>query len=143
MKKFLVVLAGLAAITLSACTSGPPANEYSVSVADVKILQKTRLLLGDDSKWTRGEDTQCDLEATAFTLFCALQKASFDVIKDFQLRRPALEEVRYAIDAISETALDRRLIDFNNLETTDLADIHAVIDAALARVQARLDAGQG
>ncbi len=122
------------------CSTGPGPEMYMVSPADLKILDETKAFFSDESKWTRGEDTTCDVDAQALTLFCALQKASFDVIKDFQLRRPALEEVRYAIDTMSTTALDRRILDFNNLETTNLDDIRTVLDIARTRIQARLEA---
>ncbi|MEE8294533.1 MAG: hypothetical protein V3R64_02370 [Sphingomonadales bacterium] len=137
MKKGLAFITGFTILAVSACSSGPGVDYFTVSEDDLEILQETRLLLAEESQWARNEETQCDLEAEAFTLFCALQKASFDVAEDFMLRRPALEEVRYAIDEISPE-LDRRLLDFNNLETTDLAKIHLVIDMALERLQVRL-----
>lgn len=140
MRKGLILFTVLTAFAVGACSTGPSEDYFSVSMDDLKILQEARGFLSETSKWDRGEETTCDLEAETLTLFCALQKASFDVAEDFLLRRPALEEVRYAIDEMLETSLDRRLIDFNHLETTDLADIHAVIDIALERLQARLDA---
>lgn len=140
MNRGLGFLICLAALGLAACSTGPSEDYFYVSEADLEILHETRGFLSETSKWSKVEETQCDLEAEALTLFCALQKASFDVSDDFLLRRPALEEVRYAIDELSETSLDRRLIDFNNLETTDLSDIYKVIDMALVRIQARLDA---
>lgn len=140
MNKSLSLLACLTALGLAACSTGPSEDYFYVSETDLEILHETRGFLSETSKWSQVEETQCDLEAEALTLFCALQKASFDVSDDFLLRRPALEEVRYAIDELSETSLDRRLIDFNNLETTDLSDIYKVIDMALVRIQARLDA---
>lgn len=140
MNRGLGFLICLAALGLAACSTGPSEDYFFVSEADLEILHETRGFLSDESKWARNEETQCDLGAEALTLFCALQKASFDVSDDFLLRRPALEEVRYAIDGMTETSLDRRLIDFNNLETTDLADIYRVIDIALERLQARLEA---
>jgi len=139
LKKGLAFIIGFTVLAVSACSSSPGVDYFTVSEDDLEILQETRLLLAEESQWARNEETQCDLEAEAFTLFCALQKASFDVAEDFMLRRPALEEVRYAIDEISPE-LDRRLIDFNNLETTDLAKIHLVIDMALERLQVRLGA---
>ncbi len=138
MKKSLVFFTVFGALAVAACSTGPSEDYFSVSEDDLKILQETRGFLSEETRWTRGEETQCDLEALALTLFCALQKASFDVTDDFLLRRPALEEVRYAIDELSPE-LDRRLIDFNNLDDTDLDRIHLVLDMALERIQVRLD----
>lgn len=138
--RFLSALVGLG---LAACSTGPGPEYYFVSEADVRILEQTQVILSGENKWVRGEETQCDREAKTFTLFCALQKASFDITNDFQLRRPALEEVRLVIDSRSEIALDRRILDFNNLETTDFADIQSVLNEALVRIRARLEASQG
>ncbi len=75
-----------------------------------------------------------------WTLFCALQKASNDVLGEFQLRRPALEEVRGVVEEVAGQTLDRRLIDFNNLPSTSFEDVHRALDISIQRVQARLDA---
>lgn len=139
MKFKTPLLIAALSLGLAACTDSQEANFYIPSTTDLRILETAKSYLTDESTWARNDETRCDLNADALTLFCALQKASFEVTNDFQLRRPALEEVRYAIDAMSETALDRRLIDFNNLDTTDLADIHKVLDTAHAGIQARLD----
>jgi hypothetical protein len=69
-----------------------------------------------------------------------LQKASNDVLGEFQLRRPALEEVRGVVEEVAGQTLDRRLIDFNNLPSTSFEDLHLVLDISIQRVQARLDA---
>ena len=59
---------------------------------------------------------------------------------EFQLRRPALEEVRGVVEEVAGQTLDRRLIDFNNLPSTSFEDLHRVLDISIKRVQARLDA---
>ena len=138
MHSKLKILAVGFSVFLSACATDEFGTEYFVSEVDVEILEQAKLYLSDETKWTRGEETQCDLEAEALTLFCALQKASFDVLNEFQLRRPAMEEVRYAIDEETGTDLERRILDFNNLETTNFEDILNVIDKALEGIRARL-----
>jgi hypothetical protein len=141
--KKILTMAGLTGVlfALWACSpGGPPPDYYRVTEADVKILEEARALIPDDSKWAHNDDQQCDLEATSWTLFCALQKASFDVLGEFQLRRPALEETRYVIDEMTKQGLEKRLIDYNNLPSTKLDDIHKVLDIALEKIKARLAA---
>ena len=139
MRRFWPNLAGLVvpALALAACSTGPA---YPVvSQADADILIEAKRLLSDESKWTRNEDSQCDLDALQWTLFCALQKASFTVTGSYELRRVALEDTRYTIDKMmGPETLERRLIDYNNLPGTTFADIQTVLDRALARVNARL-----
>lgn len=132
----LPVCAGAA---LAACTTGPMSYPPPVSQQDVDIIVEAQALLADESKWTRHEQTQCDLDATQWTLFCALQKASYNVAGGFELRRAALEETRSVIDErMGPESLERRLIDFNNQPSTGFEDVRAVLDKALQRVKARL-----
>jgi hypothetical protein len=139
MRRFRLAIAGFVfpVVLLGACSTGP--SYPVVTQADADILVEAKRLLADESMWTRNEDTQCNLDATQWTLFCALQKASYNVTGTYELRRVALEDTRDVIDTMmgSET-LERRLIDFNNLPTTTFADVQMVLDRALARVQGQL-----
>jgi hypothetical protein len=118
-------------------------REQPVTVEDLQILAKAGELLADESVWNRGDDRECqDDEATGRrSLFCALQKACIDVIGRYDHRRVALQEVRFAVvDATRGQQFEHRLRDFNNLPTTRLADIKAVLQVATDRVQSRLKA---
>ena len=75
------------------------------------------------------------------SLFCALQKACVDVLGSYDHRRAALQEVRFAVeDATRGRDFEHRLRDFNNLPTTRLSDVKAVLQVALDRVKSRLKA---
>jgi len=113
---------------------------FRLTQDDVLILEGARTLLANQDKWTRNEDTKCNLEATSWTLFCALQKSSYDVLGEYQLRRPALEEVRVVAEQLAGQTFERRLIDFNNRPETTFEDIQKVLDIALERIRARLAA---
>ncbi|HXV74289.1 MAG TPA: hypothetical protein VD713_06110 [Sphingomonadales bacterium] len=140
MQRHFLILAGFALVTLTlaGCRTSPSA--YSVvSQDDADILIEAKRLLSDESKWTRNEEMQCNLEAEQWTLFCALQKASYNVTGGYELRRIAIEDTRYIIErTIGSGTLERRLIDFNNLPATTFADVQRVLDLALQRVNARL-----
>ena len=112
-----------------------------VTAQDVLILTKASALLKDESAWNRADDRMCgDDEATGRrSLFCALQKACIDVLGAYDHRRAALQEVRFAVnDATRGQNFEHRLRDFNNLPTTRLADIQAVLKLAVDRVKSRL-----
>lgn len=132
---------------------GDPAEyevrDLPVTVQDLHTLERAAALLGSESAWNRNDDRRCaDDEATdKRSLFCALQRASADVygahdpnrIADH--RRVALQEVRFAVeDATRGRELNHRLMDFNNLPETTLADVQRVLAQATARVRARLSA---
>ena len=91
--------------------------------------------------WNRQDDRECadDEAAGKRSLFCALQKASLDVLGAYDHRRVALQEVRFAVeDATGGQDFEHRLRDFNNLPTTQLADIRKVLQVATDRVKSRL-----
>lgn len=130
---------------------GDPAQyevrDLPVTVQDLQTLERAAALLASESAWNRNDDRQCadDEEIDKRSLFCALQRASADVYgshdpyKVADHRRVALQEVRFAVEeATRGRELNHRLMDFNNLPDTTLADIQRVLAQATARVQARL-----
>ena len=116
-------------------------RDQPVTNDDLRILLKTSELLSDESVWNRKDDRECDDdEATGKrSLFCALQKACIEVLGAYDHRRAALQEVRFAVeDATRGQDFEHRLRDFNNLPTTQLADIKRVLQVATDRVKSRL-----
>jgi hypothetical protein len=116
-------------------------RDQVVTAEDLLILTKASSLLNDESAWNRADDRVCkDDEATGRrSLFCALQKACIDVLGVYDHRRVALQEVRFAVnDATRGQDFEHRLRDFNNLPTTRLADIQAVLKVAMDRMKSRV-----
>ena len=121
-------------------------RDLPVTAEDLRILEKAESLLSDESVWNRQDDRECqDDEATGKrSLFCALQKACIDVLGQYDHRRVALQEVRFAVeDATRGRAFEHRLRDFNNLPETGLVDIKRVLRVAKERVTSRLQAKSG
>jgi hypothetical protein len=137
-----ILALGLAAIAAAvAMGRGLERRDQPVAPDDVRILTKAAELLKDESAWNRADDRECtDDEATGKrSLFCALQRACIEVLGKYDHRRVALQEVRFAVeDATRGRDFEHRLRDFNNLPTTRLADIQAVLKVAMDRVRSRL-----
>ena len=117
------------------------ARDQQVTHHDLRILQRAEQLLQEPSQWNRNDDRECgdDEAQNRRSLFCALHKASIDVLGSYQHRRTALQEVRCAVEeATRGRAFEHRLRDFNNLPETQLADVQRVITTAAERVGARL-----
>ena len=121
-----------------------PAHEnrnQPVSAQDVEILDKAAALLSKESDWNRKDTRKCPADATTLSLFCALQKASVQVLGEYNHRRVALQEVRFSIEDVSGgRKFSHRLMDFNNLPETSFADVKQVLALARVKVLARLKA---
>jgi hypothetical protein len=116
-------------------------RDQPVTVDDVRILARADELLGEPSMWNRADDRKCDDDDSTGkrSLFCALHRACIDVLGVYDHRRAALQEVRFAVeDAARGQNFAHRLMDFNNLPSTQFADIKAVLGVAKERVQQRL-----
>ena len=134
-------------------TFGDPAQyevrDLPVTRQDLETLERAAALLGSESAWNRNDDRRCadDEAMDKRSLYCALERASADaygshdphVLADH--RRVALQEVRFAVEeATRGRELSHRLMDFNNLPETTLADVQRVLAQATARIKARLPA---
>ena len=116
-------------------------RDQPVSDDDLRILARADELLGEPSIWNRADDRECaDDESTGKrSLFCALQRACIDVLGVYDHRRVALQEVRFAVeDATRGQDFAHRLMDFNNLRSTQFTDIKEVLRVATERVRERL-----
>jgi len=68
-------------------------RDQPVTADDLRILQKADELLSGESVWNRQDDRDCDDDEKTVkrSLFCALQRACFDVLGDYDHRRVALQ----------------------------------------------------
>jgi hypothetical protein len=116
-------------------------RDQPVTAEDLRILQRADEILSEPSKWDRHDDRVCAPEDRAWSLYCALQKACIEVLGEYQHRRVALQEVRFAVEeATKGMELEHRLMDFNNLPSTRFEDVKKVLATATERVKARLAA---
>lgn len=114
-------------------------HERPVTGEDLAILNRALDFLASEAAWDRADDRNCAPTDTTFSLFCALQRASVEVLGAYQHRRTALQEVRFALEEVTQgRAYEHRLRDFNNDPATTLADARGVIVTARDRIAARL-----
>src|SRR5215510_8150115 len=72
-----------------------------VTSADIRIVQRAKGILSSPSKWNRADTWICPKEATTFSLYCALERATDEVGGNFQHRGAAMQEARFLIDEIT------------------------------------------
>ena len=114
-------------------------RDQPVTKEDLLILEKADKILSDETKWNRKDDRTCRPEDKTWSLFCALQKASIEVLGKYDHRRVALQEVRFIIeDLLKGKEYEHRLMEYNNLSTTQFSDIKKVLKQATDKVAARL-----
>jgi hypothetical protein len=113
----------------------------AVTTDDLRILERADTLLKDELAWNRNDDRQCDDDRATgkWSLFCALETASTEVLGEYDHRRAALQEVRFVVEeATRGREFEHRLMDFNNLPETRFDDVKRVLRASRERVAARL-----
>ena len=107
---------------------------------DLMILESADEQLLDSTVWDRADDRTCEPQEETYSLYCSLYFGSINTIGEYQHRRTAIQEVRFAIeDATAGRNFKHRLMDFNNLPETSFDDIKDVIKTATERVRNRLD----
>jgi hypothetical protein len=128
----------------------PASNAVSVqerpaTPEDLRILDRADQILSDATKWDRADDRVCEPADRTWSLFCALQQATTEVIAQYdhddRMGQAALREVRLVIEDLpGGRQFQHRLMDFNNLSTTRFEDIKMVLHRARDRVATQLAA---
>lgn len=111
-----------------------------VTQADLQIVERARQILDSPAKWNRADTRECPADATTFSLYCALEKATKDVSGNFEHRGAAMQEARFVIDEIAPNRKNyhHRLMDYNNDPTTTFVDVQTFFRKLQERVAARL-----
>lgn len=111
-------------------------REIAPNLTDRQIVRRAMSILSTPAAWNRAENRNCPANATTWSIYCAMKKATIEVTGGFDHRRPALEIVREIID--ERTAgrhYHHRLMDYNNDPTTRLSDVQSLFKEALGRMQ--------
>ena len=112
-----------------------------VTEEDLRILKRADQILSSPAVWNRHDTRICKPEDHTWSLFCAMEKASLDILGQYQHRQVALQEVRFAVEDVTRGMnFEHRMMDYNNLPTTQFSDIKRVLKTATDRVSARLEA---
>jgi len=116
-------------------------RDQPVTNEDLRILQRANQILASNTVWNRHDTRTCNPADKTWSLFCALEKASLEVLGEYRHRDVALQEVRFAVeDATKGKEFEHRLMDYNNLPSTTFADIKRILKVATDRVSGRLAA---
>src|SRR5215471_10079641 len=89
-------------VFLATCSSAQDDSNARppVTAADIQIVQKARKILDSPAKWNRADTRVCPDDAKTFSLYCALEKATKEVSKEFEHRGAAMQEARFVIEEV-------------------------------------------
>ena len=123
--------------------ASPPAVERPATPEDLRILERADQILSDSTRWDRADDRVCSPSDTTWSLFCAIQQATAEVLGAYRhedrIGQAATREVRRVIQDLNPgRRFEHRLMDYNNLPTTSFDDIKRVLRLARERVAAQL-----
>jgi hypothetical protein len=117
-------------------------REVAPSSVDREIVERAAQILSSDRVWNRADDRHCPGDATKWSIYCAMEKATVEVTGAFHHRRPALQVVRAIVDQrTTGRPYDHRLMDYNNDPTTHLGDVQSLFAEAIERIDANLVRG--
>lgn len=96
-----------------------------VTADDVRIVERARDLLRSPGNWNRDDNRECPKGAKSFSLYCALDRATVEVMGRFEHRGGAMQEARFVIDdnLAKGNHYEHRLMDYNNDPKTTFADV--------------------
>lgn len=113
----------------------PPVTE-----ADVRVVQRAREILNSPAVWNRADNRKCPATQKTYSLYCALEKATEEVSKNFEHRGAAMQEARFVIDEdlAKGNHYEHRLMNYNNDPKTTFADVQKFFNLLEARIKKRL-----
>src|SRR6185437_4756618 len=119
----VAMIVGIGVRTVATQSGDDSQSRPQVSKSDVEIVKKARQILDSPEKWNRADNRRCPLSETKFSLYCALEKATYDVTGDFAHRGAAMQEARFVIDddLASKNDYEHRLMNYNNDPHTTFA----------------------
>jgi hypothetical protein len=101
------------------------------SKLDLLIVRRAGEILAHEKAWNRKDNRKCPQEASKWSIYCAMRKASVDVSGGSHHRRPALQVVRETIKQRSKSRRYKHLLmDYNNDKKTQIEDVHSVFTEA-------------
>ena len=111
-------------------------QQVAPNALDREILVRASKIISSDSVWNRKDNRKCPVNATTWSIYCAVEQAQREVAGGFHHRRPAGELVRVVVEERTvNKKYHHRMMDYNNDPTTTLADVRAVFAEAIARIK--------
>jgi very-short-patch-repair endonuclease len=119
-------------LTIAADRQLPPTRD------DLAIIERAIALIPSEAVWNKQDNRQCPAGQQKVSLFCAMMQATTEISGGVHYRQPAMQAVREVLNEVGgERVKLHRIMDYNNHPETTLAEIHALLGKAEAKLKAR------
>ena len=111
------------------------------SRTDLEIITVAINLLKDPTNWHKEDDRRCedDDENSQWSFFCALKKASVQVMGEYNHRSSVMQLIRHMIEKEHPgKKWEHRFKDYNNMSETTFDDIKRLMHEAKAAIEDKL-----
>ena len=113
-------------------------RDAKVARVDLDILLKVDEILSDKDTWAKDAARVCG-DTRTYSLYCALEKATIEVVGSNVHRQAALQEVRFAVDDYYKNRWEvHRLADFNAHPDTTFQNVKSIIRKSISTVREKL-----
>jgi len=137
----LLLALPILAQTVSVSAPAPKSwTKTPVTTDDLHIAQRATDILSSPEKWNRNDTDNCPTEATTFSLYCALQKASHEVSGKEDGDNAVMQEARITADLIAPKKYGARLAGYNNDPATSFQDVQKFFQILKNRLSRRMAA---
>jgi hypothetical protein len=111
-------------------------HEVRPNALDEEIVREASAILSSPTVWNRSDNRECPANATKWSIYCAIEKATIEATGGFHHRRPALQVVRSLVEKRAEgRGYNHRLMGYNNDPKTTFTDVQSLFKEALQRMQ--------
>jgi hypothetical protein len=106
---------------------------------DLAIIDRALALLPNEGAWNKSDNRECPAGQARLSLFCSLMQATTETSGGVHYRQPAMQAVREELNLVDAARIKtHRIMDYNNHPDTTLAELHALLRRAKARVQGEM-----
>jgi len=110
--------------------------EVAPNALDGDIIRRAANILSSETVWNRADNRNCDPKSTAWSIYCAMERATREVTGGFHHRRPALQLIRKIVEERTAGRNYRhRLMDYNNDPATTFEEVTSLFTEALSRIR--------
>ncbi|GHN01570.1 hypothetical protein WSM22_30590 [Cytophagales bacterium WSM2-2] len=138
MKRISLIFISLISLSAVGQSTSGENRDLKFDALDLKIIKLADSILSDPSKWNKQDDRECkdDITAGRYSLYCALYKASMDVLGEYIHRRAGMQVVRFTLEKYENGRVkEHRLMDWNNHPDTSFEEVKKVLKEAIETVK--------